>query len=97
MMPVMPSPKRAHKTRKQRTSRAVSKRKIVKRDPCNVIPLQKLYDRRLPVKKAKYIDLMSLTRFLTKTVSRDFYNNIMPVDVPEDSQDEFIDDPPVDE
>ncbi|KAL1516463.1 hypothetical protein ABEB36_000372 [Hypothenemus hampei] len=54
------------------------------------------YNKRLPLKAAKYRDLFHLVQFLQKPESKDFYKNLTSMDIPAESEDEFIDDPLID-
>lgn len=58
--------------------------------------LQKLYQGSIPIKKSKWKDLQDLTAFLEKPESRLFYQQLTVVEQSVESDDEFVDDPPID-
>lgn len=63
-----------------------------------VKPLQNLYNGKLPIKAAKYRDLLHLSQFLESSEAKIFYQNLISDNVHnEESDEEYADDPPMDE
>ncbi|KAF6216883.1 hypothetical protein GE061_001233 [Apolygus lucorum] len=63
------------------------------------VQLQNCYHGRLPIKAAKFRDLLHLSQFLERDEAKQFYRSLNQVEPPEDDEednDEFIDDPPID-
>lgn len=60
------------------------------------VQLQNSYNMKLPIKAAKYRDLLHLTQFLEKPEAKMFYKNLNSDDLPGDGDDNCIDDPPID-
>lgn len=60
------------------------------------VKLQACYKTKLPIKAAKYKDLVHLSQFLEKPKAKLFYEALNSTDLPEEECDEFVDDPPVD-
>jgi len=60
--------------------------------------LKPIYKGKLPIKKSKHKDLLHLKQFLMKEESRKFYENLKTdEDNIQDSEDEYIDNIPMDE
>lgn len=60
------------------------------------VMLTKLYPDQIPIKKAKWDDLQALTSFLVRPEAKDFYRRLTYINQPEESEDEYVDDPPID-
>ena len=73
------------------------KRRGRKPKPEVEIPLKRIYDGKLPIKAAKYKDLQQLKQFLVQPSSVQFYDNLKSSDNLQGSDDEYIDNVPLDE
>jgi len=59
--------------------------------------LKPLYEGKLAINDAKYKDLLHLKQFLMKEESHKFYENLKKNDGIQDSEDEYVDNIPLDE
>ena len=73
-----------------------SKKKKPQNSSSGPLELQNCYSGKLSINAAKYRDLLHLTQFLENPEAKMFYQNLTPNDLPEDRNDEYIDDPPID-
>lgn len=58
--------------------------------------LTKRYQNQIPIKKAKWKDLQDLTAFLERAEAKAFFQKLPFADQPEESDEEYVDDPPID-
>ena len=71
-------------------------RKLKKNQERGEESLIKLYQGPIPIKKAKWKDLQDLTAFLERAEAKAFYRKLTFADQAEESDDEYVDDPPTD-